>query len=133
MLACTIPSPHLSPARAARSDAAKRLQDADRPIDVLLNNAGVMACPQMETRQGFEYQFGTNHLGHFLFTTMLLPKLKANQGCAAPAPAPAAAPVSVPAPALAVVAQSSFGQGQAEGQRTMQPGWGWPRECPPIR
>jgi NAD(P)-dependent dehydrogenase (short-subunit alcohol dehydrogenase family) len=58
-------------------DAAKRLQDDARPIDVLLNNAGVMACPYMETKQGFEYQFGVNHLGHYLLTTSLLPKLKA--------------------------------------------------------
>lgn len=37
--------------------------------------AGVMACPQMQTQQGFEYQLGVNHLGHFLLTQMLLPLL----------------------------------------------------------
>lgn len=46
-------------------------------IDVLLNNAGVMACPLARTEQGFELQFGTNHLGHFLLTGLLLPSLRA--------------------------------------------------------
>eukprot|EP01026_Neomeris_dumetosa_P029492 TRINITY_DN2390_c0_g1_i4.p2 TRINITY_DN2390_c0_g1~~TRINITY_DN2390_c0_g1_i4.p2 ORF type:complete len:318 (-),score=41.42 TRINITY_DN2390_c0_g1_i4:101-1054(-) len=57
------------------SDAAKKLLDSDKEIDVLLNNAGVMACPEMRTDDGFEYQLGVNHLGHFLFTQALLPKL----------------------------------------------------------
>ncbi len=47
---------------------------------MLLNNAGIMACPYMTTKQGFEMQFGVNHLGHFLFTTSLLPKLQENAG-----------------------------------------------------
>jgi NAD(P)-dependent dehydrogenase (short-subunit alcohol dehydrogenase family) len=48
-----------------------------RAIHILLNNAGVMACPLDRTEQGFELQFGTNHLGHFLLTGMLLPALRA--------------------------------------------------------
>jgi len=44
-------------------------------IQLLINNAGVMACPLMRTAQGFEMQFGTNHLGHFLFTGLLAPAL----------------------------------------------------------
>ncbi|PRW60169.1 retinol dehydrogenase 13 [Chlorella sorokiniana] len=54
---------------------AQRAQDFGLPLDVLVNNAGVMACPQMETQDGFEYQLGVNHLGHFLLTNMLLPLL----------------------------------------------------------
>src|SRR5580704_45114 len=46
-------------------------------LDVLLNNAGVMACPLGRTADGFETQFGTNHLGHFLLTALLYPALQA--------------------------------------------------------
>lgn len=62
---------------ASVSDAAKRLLDSGREVDVLLNNAGVMACPYMQTKQGYEYQWGVNHLGHFLLTESLLPSLRA--------------------------------------------------------
>ena len=46
-------------------------------LDILINNAGIMACPQGKTLDGFEQQFGTNHLGHFLFTELLMPALLA--------------------------------------------------------
>lgn len=45
-------------------------------LDVLVNNAGIMMCPYSKTRDGFEIQLGTNHLGHFALTGLLIPILK---------------------------------------------------------
>jgi len=44
-------------------------------VDVLINNAGIMAVPYSLTKDGFESQIGTNHLGHFALTNLLLPKV----------------------------------------------------------
>lgn len=45
-------------------------------LDLLINNAGVMACPEMRVGPGWELQFGTNHMGHFALSTTLLPLLQ---------------------------------------------------------
>jgi NAD(P)-dependent dehydrogenase (short-subunit alcohol dehydrogenase family) len=63
----------LDSVRAAAADVAGRI-DA---LDVLMNNAGVMATPKGRTPQGFETQLGTNHLGHFALTGLLLAQLRA--------------------------------------------------------
>ncbi len=57
---------------SVRAFADAFLAKYDR-IDLLINNAGVMACPQGKTADGFETQFGTNHIGHFLLTNLLMP------------------------------------------------------------
>ncbi|MDI1365548.1 MAG: SDR family NAD(P)-dependent oxidoreductase [bacterium] len=47
----------------------------DRPLNILINNAGVMACPLAYTEDGLEMQIGTNHFGHFLLSVLLAPNL----------------------------------------------------------
>jgi NAD(P)-dependent dehydrogenase (short-subunit alcohol dehydrogenase family) len=46
-------------------------------IDILINNAGLMAMPECTTEDGFEMQFGVNHLGHWTLTALLMPALLA--------------------------------------------------------
>src|ERR1700756_6029938 len=58
----------------------EQLNADGRPIDILINNAGVMTPPERDTTEdGFELQFGSNHLGHFALTAHLLPLLRAAQ------------------------------------------------------
>ena len=59
------------------TEFAKGIQRDFTKLDLLINNAGVMACPQAESAQGHELQFATNHLGHFALTGHLLPLLEA--------------------------------------------------------
>ena len=63
----------------ASQDSVRRFADrVEGPLDLLLNNAGVMMPPRYrETEDGFELQFGTNHLGHFALTGRLVPQLLA--------------------------------------------------------
>jgi NAD(P)-dependent dehydrogenase (short-subunit alcohol dehydrogenase family) len=55
--------------------AGEQIAAAHPRIDILINNAGIMACPLARTAEGCELQFGTNHIGHFLFTCLLVPAL----------------------------------------------------------
>ncbi len=64
---------------SVRSFAESFSSRRDR-LDVLCNNAGVMALPRRETADGFEMQIGTNHLGHFALTGLLLPRLLGTPG-----------------------------------------------------
>ncbi len=65
----------LASLRSVRKAADDLLARA-KAFDVVIANAGVMACPQGKTQDGFETQFGTNHLGHFVFVNRLVPLLK---------------------------------------------------------
>ncbi|MEM7703216.1 MAG: SDR family NAD(P)-dependent oxidoreductase [Pseudomonadota bacterium] len=61
-------------------EAAEEANDRLERIDILINNAGVMACPLSRTSDGFEMQFGTNHLGHFALTKGLMPMILKGAG-----------------------------------------------------
>ncbi|MEM7674404.1 MAG: oxidoreductase [Myxococcota bacterium] len=69
----------LSNLESVRAFATAFTQRHDR-LDCLINNAGVMAIPRQTTAQGFEMQFGVNHLGHFALTARLLPRLTVASG-----------------------------------------------------
>jgi NAD(P)-dependent dehydrogenase (short-subunit alcohol dehydrogenase family) len=60
---------------SVKSFAAEINSSYDR-LDILINNAGVMMCPYSKTEDGFEIQMGTNHMGHFALTGLLMPLLK---------------------------------------------------------
>jgi NAD(P)-dependent dehydrogenase (short-subunit alcohol dehydrogenase family) len=69
----------LASLESVRSGAEDLRGRHDR-IDLLVNNAGVMYTPRLQTADGFEMQFGTNHLGHFAFTGLLLDRLLPVEG-----------------------------------------------------
>ena len=62
---------------SVRAFAGAWSQDNPEGLDLLINNAGIMAIPRRTTADGFEMQFGTNHLGHFALTGLLWPALVA--------------------------------------------------------
>ncbi|MDP9141789.1 MAG: oxidoreductase [Pseudomonadota bacterium] len=57
--------------------AAEQINARVEPLDILINNAGVMAVPLTRTADGFELLFGTNHLGHFAFSALIFERLRA--------------------------------------------------------
>ena len=65
---------------ASVREFATRVMQTHHRLDLLLNNAGIAALPRQETVDGFEMQFGTNHLGHFALTGLLLPQLVTTPG-----------------------------------------------------
>ena len=69
----------LSDLDSVRQAATEFLSTHDR-LDVLINNAGLMATPEQRTAQGFEMQFGVNHLGHYVLTGLLLGVLRSTPG-----------------------------------------------------
>lgn len=66
----------LASLRSAR-EAAETILDAHGVVDILVNNAGLMAMPERRTEDGFEMQFGVNHLGHWALTARLMPAILA--------------------------------------------------------
>jgi NAD(P)-dependent dehydrogenase (short-subunit alcohol dehydrogenase family) len=81
--AATGPAPELEALDLASLDSvrsfAERLRSNHDGLDLLINNAGVMASPRRRTADGFELQFGTNHLGHFALTELLLPAMEGRE------------------------------------------------------
>ena len=85
--------------------AAGELRARHPRIDLLVNNAGVMFPPKQTTRDGFELQFGTNHLGHFALTGLLLEQML---------PVPGSRVVTVSSIAHRIRARINFGDLQSE-------------------
>lgn len=84
-IAAAVPGARLSPVIVDLADLSSVRRGAAEaaalgPLDLLVNNAGVMALPYARTVDGFEMQLGTNHLGPFLLTGLLLPQLVASGG-----------------------------------------------------
>lgn len=65
---------------ASVADCAKRVLDEEERLDLLINNAGLMAIDEQKTEDGFEMQIGVNHLGHFALDAQLLPLVLSTPG-----------------------------------------------------
>jgi NAD(P)-dependent dehydrogenase (short-subunit alcohol dehydrogenase family) len=65
---------------ASVAEFAQRRLDDGRPIDIVINSAGIMACPETRVGDGWEAQFATNHLGHFALVNRLWPLIAAGGG-----------------------------------------------------
>lgn len=65
---------------ASIRDFAERVLAATQSLDLLINNAGIMACPETRVGPGWEAQFGVNHMGHFALTKALMPLLQTTPG-----------------------------------------------------
>jgi NAD(P)-dependent dehydrogenase (short-subunit alcohol dehydrogenase family) len=66
--------------QASVREAAERILNEHERVDLLINNAGVMATPERKTVDGYEMQFGVDHLGHWTLTALLLPALLGSPG-----------------------------------------------------
>jgi NAD(P)-dependent dehydrogenase (short-subunit alcohol dehydrogenase family) len=80
-IAAAVPGAELEPRTLDLADlrSVRAFADGVERIDVLVNNAGVMMTPRRTTADGFELQLGTNHLGHFALTGLLLDRLQAGR------------------------------------------------------
>ena len=65
---------------ASVSRFVNEFQDSETPLDILINNAAVMACPKMPTKEGWDLQFAVNHIGHFILTKGLLNTMSKSLG-----------------------------------------------------
>ena len=65
---------------ASAGGFGRRITDGDRSVDILINNAAIMACPETRVGDGWEAQFATNHLGHYVMTNKMWPALAADGG-----------------------------------------------------
>ena len=65
---------------ASAGGFGQRIADGDRSVDILINNAAIMACPETRVGDGWEAQFATNHLGHYVMTNKMWPALAADGG-----------------------------------------------------
>lgn len=65
---------------ASAGGFGQRIADGDRSVDILINNAAIMACPETRVGDGWEAQFATNHLGHYVMTNKMWPALVADGG-----------------------------------------------------